>query len=177
MIPGHKDTACFGSDQRVFRKSGQPEPLCREMLCAKLINIPQTTSLSRGEQTGESRHSPCDDEIEKGVAVPKPDSSAGFRFAMLNTGQPEQRVDDDVVPEAKPACVALVPVTPSAQWSQAPSRLPRPNPVFVTHLIATAAQVPQTRPLRRATAADAQSAYRAHRRPVQGAGIRTRQII
>jgi hypothetical protein len=136
-------------------------------------------SLSRREQTGEGRHSFCDDEIEKGVAVPKPDSSAGFRFAMLNTDQPEQNVDldDGVVPEAKPACVALVPVTPSAQWSQPPSRLPRPNPVFVTHLIATAAQVPQTRPLRRATAADAKSAYRAHRRPVQGAGVRTRQII
>ena len=96
---------------------------------------------------------------------------------MLDTGRPEQRVDDGVLPEAKPACVALVPVTSSAQWSRAQSRLPRPNPVFVTHLIATAAQVPQTRPLCRATAADAQSAYRAHPRPAQAAGIRTRQII
>jgi hypothetical protein len=96
---------------------------------------------------------------------------------MLNTDQPEQSVDDGVAPEAKAASVALVPVIPSTQWSQAPSRLPQPNPVFVTHLIATAAQVPQTRPLRRATAADAKSAYRAHRRPLQGAGIRTRQII
>ena len=96
---------------------------------------------------------------------------------MLDAGQPKQSVDDGVLPEAKPACVALVPVTSSVQWSQAPGRLPRPNPVFVTHLIATAAQVPQTRPLCRATAADAQSAYRAHPRPVQAAGIRTRQII
>jgi hypothetical protein len=96
---------------------------------------------------------------------------------MLTTGRPEQSVDDDVPMDAKPACVALVPVTRSAQWSQAPSRLSRPNPVFVTHLIATAAEVPQTRPLRRASAADAQSAYRAPRRPVQPAGIRTRQII
>jgi hypothetical protein len=70
-------------------------------------------------------------------------------------------VDDGVLAEANPACVALVPVTTSAQWSPAPGRLPRPNPVFVAHLIATAAQVPQTRPLCRATAADAQSAYRA----------------
>jgi len=61
---------------------------------------------------------------------------------MLNTGEPEQSVDDGVLPEAKPACVALVPVTSSVQWSQAPGRLPRPNPVFVTHLIATAAQGP-----------------------------------
>jgi hypothetical protein len=96
---------------------------------------------------------------------------------MLNTGEPGPSVDDGVQPEAKPACVALVPVTSSVQWSQAPGRLPRPNPVFVAHLLATAAQVPQTRPLCRATAADAQSAYRAHPRPVQAAGIRTRQII
>ena len=84
---------------------------------------------------------------------------------MLDTGRPEQRVDDGVLPEAKPACVALVPVTSSAQWSRAQSRLPRPNPVFVTHLIATAAQVPQTRPLCRATAADAR-----FRLPASGRG-------
>lgn len=96
---------------------------------------------------------------------------------MLDTGQSEHKLDDGVLPEAKPACVALVPVTASAQWSQPPGRLPRPNPVFVAHLIATAAQVPQTRPLCRATAADAQSAYRARRRPAQAEGIRTRQII
>ncbi len=96
---------------------------------------------------------------------------------MLDAGQPKQSVDDGVLPEARPACVALVPVTSSAQWSQAPGRPPRPNPVFVTHLIATAAQVPQTRPWCRATTADAQSAYRARPRPVQAAGTRTRRII
>lgn len=96
---------------------------------------------------------------------------------MLDTGRPEQSADDDVVADAKPACVALVPMTSSAQWSQAPGRLSRPNPVFVTHLIATAAQVEQTRGSCRATAADAQSAYRARPRPVQAVGIRTRQII
>jgi hypothetical protein len=96
---------------------------------------------------------------------------------MSITGRPKQTIEDDVLVDAQPACVALVPVIPSAQWSQAPSRLSRPNSVFVTHLIATAEQVPQTRGLRRATAADAQSAYRAHRCPVQGAGVRTRQII
>jgi hypothetical protein len=73
---------------------------------------------------------------------------------MLDTGRPEQSADDGVVADAKPACVALVPVTSSAQWSQPPGRLPRPNPVFVTHLIAPAAQVPQTRGSCRATAAD-----------------------
>jgi len=37
---------------------------------------------------------------------------------------------------------------------------PRPDPTFVAHLIATAEQLPQTRSLRRATPADALSAYR-----------------
>jgi hypothetical protein len=49
--------------------------------------------------------------------------------------------------------------------------------MFVTHLIATAEQLPQTRNLRRATPADAQSAYRASQPHAPGAGIRTRQII
>ncbi len=35
---------------------------------APLINIPETTSLSRREQSHVDRHSSCDDEIEKGVA-------------------------------------------------------------------------------------------------------------
>ena len=96
---------------------------------------------------------------------------------MSSTGRPEQTVVDDVLADAKPACVALVPVTSSAHWSQAPSQLPRPNSIFVTHLIATAEQVPQTHGLRRATAADAQSAYRAPQYQVRAAGIHTRQII
>jgi hypothetical protein len=96
---------------------------------------------------------------------------------MSSTGRPEQSVDDGVMADAKPACVALVPVTSSAQWSQSPSQLPRPNSMFVTHLIATAEQLPQTRVLRRATAADAQNAYRAHQYQARAAGVRTRQII
>jgi hypothetical protein len=93
---------------------------------------------------------------------------------MLSDGRPEQTVDG-VPADAKPPCVALVPAVPSAQWSRATAQLPRPDSIFVTHLIATAEQLPQTRSLRRATLADAQTAYRAH--PVQGAGIRTRQTI
>jgi hypothetical protein len=38
--------------------------------------------------------------------------------------------------------------------------LTRPDPSFVTHLIATAAQMPQTRTLRRASPEDAESSYR-----------------
>jgi len=69
-------------------------------------------------------------------------------------------------------------MAPSAQWSQAPSRpLFRASSIFVTHLIATAEQAPQTRSLRRATAADAQTAYGASQRPIERAGVRTRQVI
>jgi hypothetical protein len=70
----------------------------------------------------------------------------------------------------------LVPVVAPAEWKHTVS-LPRPNSIFVTQLIATAEQVPQTRHLRRATAADAQTAYSAHAHQVPGAGVRTRQII
>jgi hypothetical protein len=65
----------------------------------------------------------------------------------------------------------------STQWSRVPIPLPRPDPIFVTHLIATAEQVPQTRSLRRGTPADAQTAYGANWHHTLGAGIRTRQVI
>ena len=97
---------------------------------------------------------------------------------MSSNDRPEQSIEDGVVADAKPACVALVPVIPVTPWSQASHLEPsRPNSIFVTHLIATATQVPQTRSVRRATPADAQTAYRANRHQVAGAGIRTRQII
>jgi hypothetical protein len=99
---------------------------------------------------------------------------------MLGSDRPEQTIEDGVFSDAEPACVALVPVVASAQWSM-PIQLSRPDSTFVTHLIATADQVPQTRSLRRATAADAQTAYRANQHAAQGAGqgagIRTRQTI
>jgi hypothetical protein len=98
---------------------------------------------------------------------------------MLSGGRPEQTIEDGVLAEAKPACVALVPVIPLAQWSSTSGLQPsQPNSIFVTHLIATAEQAPQTRGLRRATPGDAQTAYRANQHQVLGAGIRrTRQII
>jgi len=64
-----------------------------------------------------------------------------------------------------------------AQWSPAHISLPRHDPTFVAHLIATAEQAPQTRSLRRATAADAQAAYGASRHHVLGAAVRTHQVI
>jgi len=56
-------------------------------------------------------------------------------------------------------------------------RLVRPDPTFVTHLIATAEQVPQTRMHRRVAQADALSAYRARQASAPATGFRTRQII
>jgi hypothetical protein len=47
----------------------------------------------------------------------------------------------------------------------------------VTHLIATAEHAPQTRSLRRASFADARTAYKAGQIPVGLAGIRMRQVI
>jgi hypothetical protein len=94
---------------------------------------------------------------------------------MLSKNQPEQPIADDVLVDAKPTCVALVPVIPTPPRSAALPQAGRPNSMFVTHLIASAEHVPQTRSLRRATPADAQTAYRAHQHQVQG--VRTRQII
>jgi hypothetical protein len=98
-------------------------------------------------------------------------------MAMLSIERPEQTANDGALThDAKPACTALVPMVPSLQWSQ-PAHLQQPDSTFVTQLIATAEQVPQTRALRRATLADAQSAYSANRYRTVGAGIQTRQTI
>ncbi|MEI9922794.1 MAG: hypothetical protein WDN50_03725 [Bradyrhizobium sp.] len=97
---------------------------------------------------------------------------------MLSTSPSEPAVESGVVLDEKPACVALVPVIPSAQWSPSHGQQRSlPSSIFVTHLIATAEHVPQTCGLRRASAADAQTAYRATQKPVYGLGGRTRQII
>ncbi|WMT74764.1 hypothetical protein [Bradyrhizobium sp. Ash2021] len=93
---------------------------------------------------------------------------------MLDIDRSEQVLDGEVLDDAGPASVELVPVTASVHWL--PKRpLTRPDPGFVTQLIATAEQAPQTRSLRRASLADAQIAYGPHPRP--RVGFRTRQII
>jgi hypothetical protein len=95
---------------------------------------------------------------------------------MSNSSRAEQTVDDGVVADARPACVALVPVVSTVHWSAVPDQLTS-RADFVAQLIATAEYVPQTRSLRRATAADAQAAYQANRQHALGTGIRTRQTI
>jgi hypothetical protein len=98
---------------------------------------------------------------------------------MYPTGRPElETTENGALAGAIPSCLALVPIVTPAQWSgTAHHQLTPSNSTFVTHLIATAEQVPQARSLRRATPADALSAYSANQHRVQGAGIRARQII
>jgi hypothetical protein len=81
---------------------------------------------------------------------------------------------------AKATSVALVPVgaTPRrlAPFAQG---LTRPDPSFVTHLIAMAELSPQTRLLRRAAPEDAQAAYRSvanQNQQLTPPGVRMRQI-
>jgi hypothetical protein len=92
----------------------------------------------------------------------------------------EQEIEDGVFEEAfedlEPPCVALVPLAQEVHWAHK-MPLPRPDPSFVTQLIATAEQVPQTRTLRRASTADALSAYDTPGRVIREAGLCTRQVI
>jgi hypothetical protein len=88
----------------------------------------------------------------------------------------EQVIEDGVFEDLEPTCVALVPVAQELTWARK-MPLPRPDPSFVTQLIATAEQVPQTRTLRRASTADALSAYDTHRDHVREAGLCTRQVV
>jgi hypothetical protein len=97
---------------------------------------------------------------------------------MLDTDRPGQTMDDGVLADAKPPCVALVPVVTAAKWSPiSSSQLSLSNSTFVAHLIATAEHVRQTRSLRRATPADALTAYSANQHRLDGAGMRARQLI
>jgi hypothetical protein len=95
---------------------------------------------------------------------------------MPSDDRTEQTVEAGAPVDAEPACTALVPLVQAAQWSSS-HRLPQANSNFVTQLIATVEQVPQTRGLRRATAFDALTAYRTNQHRVEGVGIRARQII
>lgn len=93
--------------------------------------------------------------------------------AMLDMDRSEEILDGEFVEADEPASVELVPVTQTVSWS---SKKPvtSPDPRFLAHLIATADHVPQTRGLRRASPADAQSAYGAGQARRYGVGFRTR---
>ena len=92
------------------------------------------------------------------------------------SGLNEQEIEDGVFQDVEPRCVALVPVAQELRFARK-LPLPRPDPSFVTQLIATAEHEPQPRMLRRAAPADATSAYTTHRPAVGEAGLRTRQVI
>ena len=77
----------------------------------------------------------------------------------------------------EPASAELVPASQPVQWARK-AATPRPDPTFLAQLIATADQAPQTRGVRRASPADAQTAYGATQTRCGGAaGFRTRQTI
>ena len=130
------------------------------------------------EQNGEDRHSSCEVEIEVGATSRNVTVQPDFDFAMSVSFGLVKAAEDGVLADAKTPCVALVPVSEPAPWTRTfPLWRLRPDSIFVAHLIATAEQVPQVRNLRRATPADAQTAYGANQRQIPCAGIRTRQII
>lgn len=94
---------------------------------------------------------------------------------MLGIDRSDEILEGEFVEAEEPACVALVPLTRSVHWS--PRAAARPAPTFVAQLIATADQAPQTRHLRRASIADAQTAYGATQMRRGSTGFRTRQTI
>jgi hypothetical protein len=67
---------------------------------------------------------------------------------------------------------ALVPLT---QTLRAVHKAPRPDPSFVAQLIANAEHLPQASRLRRASPADARTAY-SGKRPLPSVSARTRQV-
>lgn len=69
---------------------------------------------------------------------------------------------------------ALVPLIPTVQWLHKVP-LTRPDPSFVTQLIANAEHLPQTSRLRRASSEDALMAY-GSKRPLGTVSARTRQV-
>ncbi len=87
----------------------------------------------------------------------------------------EIEIEDGVFEEIEAAGAALVPITEAAY--RAPRLVVvRPDASFVTQLIATAEQLPQTRPLRRGATADALSAYRSFENRIRDAHVSTRQV-
>jgi hypothetical protein len=94
---------------------------------------------------------------------------------MLDMDRSDEILDGEFVNLDEPACTELVPVTQSVH--RLPRPAPRPDPTFVAQLIATAERAPQTRGLRRASLADAQTAYGASQIRRCGTGFLTRQTI
>ena len=86
--------------------------------------------------------------------------------AMVNVDQIDQTTRE--------ASTALVPLTPVLQLVRK-VKLTRPDPSFVTQLIANAEHVPQTSRLRRGSSEDARMAY-GSKLPLGSVTARTRQV-
>lgn len=95
----------------------------------------------------------------------------------MPTDPTEADRDEGLASDAKSACTALIPPAITERRSRRRWYRWAPDPIFVTHLIAEAEQVPQARCMRRASLADAQAAYRPHPAPAQGVGSRMRQEV
>ena len=94
---------------------------------------------------------------------------------MPNRARADEISDGEFVNLDETACVELVPVTQAVHWSQKPA--PRLDPTFLAQLMASADRAPPTRGVRRASLADAQTAYGASQIRRCGTGFRTRQTI
>ena len=81
---------------------------------------------------------------------------------------------DQIEETTREAGTALVPLMPVLQWARK-APLPRPDPSFVTQLIANAEHVPQTSRRRRSASEDARMAY-GGKRPLPSVTARTRQV-
>jgi hypothetical protein len=92
------------------------------------------------------------------------------------SGIQEELVEDGDFDEVETACVDIVPLASSTQGARRFATT-RPDPTFLTQLIATAEGFQQNRDLRRAPPAEALSAYRVGQGGVQVTGLRTRRMI
>jgi hypothetical protein len=81
---------------------------------------------------------------------------------------------DQIEQATREASTALVPLTPILQFVRKVP-LTRPDPSFVTQLIANAEHVPQASRLRRGSSEDARMAY-GSKRPLPSVTSRTRQV-
>lgn len=96
---------------------------------------------------------------------------------MVPGGRQESAFESDAAGAAKSDCVALIPLSPTASSSRGVWWRWSPDAAFVAQLMACAKQLPQTRGLRRASPADAESAYRTHQIPANDVGRRMRQVV
>lgn len=95
---------------------------------------------------------------------------------MTGTRHPETIIDAEFVEIPNPS-VELVPLSARPDVHPTAPTVNRPDASFVTQLIATAEQAPQTCKLRRGSPADAQAAYGPHISERRSVTRRTKQII